>query len=159
MSMSERLKALLEERGVAYEVVEHEPAYTAQEEAAATHVPGRNWAKTVVVMADGDPVLAVLPATRQLDVDAFRRVTGAGQVALAEEAEFARFYPDCEAGAMPPFGTLYDQPTFVDEALRADEFIAFHAGDHRTAVQLPYSVYEELAEPVPGSFSRGPEGS
>lgn len=159
MSMADRLKALLEESEVAYEVTEHERAYTAQEEAAAAHVPGGNWAKTVVVMADGNPMLAVLPATRQLDIDAFRRVVGAEKVELAEEADFRRLYPDCEPGAMPPFGNLYDQPTFVDETLRTDEEIAFHAGDHRTTVQIAYTAYERLAEPVPGQFSRPLEGS
>lgn len=154
MSMAERLRTLLDENEVRYEVTEHERAYTAQEEAAAAHVPGRNWAKTVVVMADGEPVLAVLPATRQLDIDAFRQVAGAKDIELAEEAEFRRFYPDCEPGAMPPFGNLYDQPTFVDEALRTDDDIAFHAGDHRTTVQIPYAAYERLAKAVPGRFSR-----
>ena len=153
MAVSERLKAFLEGQGVSFEVLEHDEAYTAQEEAHATAVPGRNWAKTVVVNADGDPMLAVLPATRMLDLDAFAQTVGAQSVELADEEHFAGLYPDCEPGAMPPFGHLYEQTTFVDESLREDEYIAFHAGDHQTAIKLPYSVYEELEEPVVARFS------
>lgn len=154
MSMSERLKKLLEDSDTEYEVIEHDPAFTALEEAAATHVPGRNWAKTVVVLIDGRAALTALPATRRVDAEKLREVTGAEEVELATEEEFAQLYPDCELGAMPPFGNLYDQTTFVDESLREDEHIAFHAGDHRTAVQISYSDYERLVEPVPGDFSQ-----
>lgn len=153
MAVATRLKELFEEKKVEYELLDHAPAFTAQEEAAATHVPGRNWAKTVVLLVDGDPVLAVLPATRRLDLDAFARAAGAKEVELADEEAFRRLYPDCEPGAMPPFGHLYDQTTFVDESLREDEYIAFHAGDHKTAIKLPYAVYEELEEPVAALFS------
>lgn len=153
MAVAKRLKELFDEKKVQYEVLEHDPAFTAQEEAAATHVPGRNWAKTVVLMVDGKPVLAVLPATRQLDLDAVARAAGAKSVTLADEDDFRRLYPDCEPGAMPPFGHLYDQTTFVDESLREDEYIAFHAGDHHTAIKMPYSAYEELEEPVAALIS------
>lgn len=154
MSLPESLRELLDEHEVSYEILEHEPAFTAQEEAAATHVPGRNWAKTVVVEIDGEVALAVLPATRRIDLERFEAMTGAKEVRLPDEAEFEDLYPDSEPGAMPPFGILYGQRTFVDEALREDETIAFHAGDHRTAVRIPYSAFEDLAEPIPGRFSR-----
>lgn len=154
MAVAERLKTFLEDAGVEYEVLDHDEAYTAQEEAHAAHVPGRNWAKTVVVAADGDPMLAVLPATHMLDLDAFARTVGAKEVELADESRFAGLYPDCEPGAMPPFGHLYDQTTFVDESLRRDEYIAFHAGDHETAVKLAYTVFEELEEPVVARISK-----
>ena len=153
MSMPEKLKKLLDENGVRYDVIEHEPAFTAQEEAQAAHVSGRNWAKTVVVWVDDQPALTVLPATRKLDLDQLRAATGARDVKLASEAEFARYYPDCEPGAMPPFGNLYGQRTFVDQSLRQDETIAFHAGDHETAIEMAYSAFERLAEPIPGDFT------
>lgn len=158
MSLSARLKKLLEEHDVEYEVIDHAPAYTAQEEAAAAHVPGREWAKTVVVLVDGEPAMAVLPATRRLNLEKLRAAVGSDRVELAEEADFQRLYPDCEPGAMPPFGNLYGQTTFVDESLREDERIAFHAGDHRTAVEIPYAAFERLAEPVPERFSEPAEG-
>lgn len=154
MSIATRLEELLEENGVHYEVIAHEPAYTAQEEAAVTHTPGREWAKTVVMLLDGEPALAVLPATRIVDEEALGSLAGADEARLAREEEFATLYDDCEAGAMPPFGALYGQPTFVDDSLRRAERIAFHAGDHETAVEMAYPDWEELAEPVPGSFSR-----
>lgn len=154
MRLPDPLRKLFEEHDVSYEILEHEPAFTAQEEAAATHVPGRNWAKTVVVEMDGEVALAVLPATRRLDLERFRKMTGAKEVHLPEEEDFEALYPDSEPGAMPPFGKLYDQRTFVDESLREDETVAFHAGDHRTAVRISYTAFEELAEPIPGRFSR-----
>jgi Ala-tRNA(Pro) deacylase len=157
MSIPDKLKKLLDESGVPYDIIEHAAAYTAQEEAQAAHIPGRNWAKTVVVSLDDQPALTVLPATRKLDLDQLRAATGAHSVRLVEEAEFMKYYPDCEPGTMPPFGNLYGQRTFVDETLREDETIAFHAGDHRTAVQIAYSQFERLAEAIPGRFSRRPQ--
>lgn len=154
MAIATRLKELLEDEGVEHEVIRHDPVYTAQEEAAATHITGRAWAKTVVMFVDGEPALAVLPATRRVDEEAFRRVTGADEVRLGQEEEFASLYDDCEPGAMPPFGGLYGQATFVDDSLRRAERIAFHAGDHETAVEMAYADWERLADPVPGSFSR-----
>ena len=151
--IADRLKEFLEEQGVKYEIIQHPTAYTAQEEAAATHIPGAQWAKTVVVLTDGSPVLAVLPAHRKIDLDRFRAVTGADEVQIAGEQQFRELYPDCEIGAMPPFGKLYHQTTFVDEGLRAEEEIAFHAGDHETAIQMSYSDFENLAEPVPEMFT------
>ena len=157
MSMPAKLKKLLEDNGVRYELIEHSPAYTAQEEAQAAQVPGRNWAKTVVVWVEDQPAITVLPATRRLDLDQLRSVVGTDRVRLAEESDFARYYPDCEPGTMPPFGNLYGQRTFVDETLRVDETIAFHAGDHRTAVQIPYAAFERLADAIPGQFTRAAE--
>ena len=151
--MNDRLRELLEESDATFEVIEHPPAYTAQEEAAATHTPGRAWAKTVVVRADREAVIAVLPATHQLSLERMRQTVGADDVELADEDEFPALYPDCEPGAMPPFGVLYGQTTFVDETLREVEEIVFHAGDHETAVAMPYAEFERVASPVPGEFS------
>lgn len=151
--MSNRLESLLEESGVSFEVIDHPLAFTAQEEAAASHVPGRHWAKTVAVLVDGEPALAVVPATRRLDLDKLKRIVGTEEVAVAREAEFQGMYPDCELGAMPPFGSLYGQRTFLDESLREEERIAFHAGDHRTAIEMSFADFERLCEPVPGDLA------
>ena len=153
MSVSARLETLLEESGAAYEVIDHPLAFTAQEEAAASHVSGRHWAKTVAVFVDGEPALAVLPATRMLDVDKLKALVGTDRVEIAREAEFQGLYPDCDLGAMPPFGVLYGQRTFVDEGLREEELIAFHAGDHRTAIEMSYTDFERLAEPIPADLA------
>jgi Ala-tRNA(Pro) deacylase len=156
MSVAIRLEQLLEESGTPFDVIDHPLAFTAQEEAASSHVSGRHWAKTEAVLIDGDPALAVLPATRRLDIDKLRRVVGTDSVEIAREAEFQDLYPDCELGAMPPFGELYGQRTFVDESLREEERIAFHAGDHRTAIEMSYTDFERLAEPVPADIA-GPQ--
>lgn len=156
MTVAHRLERLLEERGATFEVIDHPPAYTAQEEAAASHVSGRHWAKTVAVLIDGAPALAVVPATRRLDLAKLRGVVGTDNVTLAREAEFQDLYPDCDLGAMPPFGELYGQQTFIDEELREEERIAFHAGDHRTSIEMPYGEFERLSHPVPASISAPP---
>jgi Ala-tRNA(Pro) deacylase len=144
MSVSARLETLLEETGAPFEVIDHPLAFTAQEEAAASHVPGRHWAKTVAVLVDGEPALAVLPATRRLDLEKLRRVLGTEGVEIAREAEFQGLYPDCDLGG---------QQTFVDETLREEERIAFHAGDHRTAIEMSYGDFERLAQPVPADIA------
>ena len=156
MSVANRLKHLLEESGASFDLIDHPLAFTAQEEAAASHVSGRHWAKTVAVLIDGDPALVVLPATRRLDLAKLRRVVGTDSVEIAREAEFQDLYPDCDLGAMPPFGELYGQRTFVDESLRKEERIAFHAGDHRTAIEMSYTDFERLATPVPADIA-GPQ--
>ena len=153
MSVCARLEKLLEEGKARFEVIDHPLAFTAQEEAAASHVPGRHWAKTVSILVEGEPVLAVVPATRMLDLSKLRRMTGTDRVQIAREAEFKDLYPDCDLGAMPPFGNLYGHRTFVDETLREEELIAFHAGDHRTAIEMSYSEFERLANPIPGDIA------
>jgi Ala-tRNA(Pro) deacylase len=153
MTIAAKIEEYLEPQGVSFEVIEHPLAYTAQEEAAASHVPGRRWAKTVEVLLDGRPAICAVPATRRLDLEKLRSVTGAAAATLATEGELGELFPDCELGAMPPFGNLYGQTTFVDEELRESERIAFHAGDHRSAIEIAYSEFERLVEPVPGEFS------
>jgi len=154
MAIAERLERLFEDAAVNYGVLEHPPAYTAQEEAAATHVPGQNWVKTVVVLLDGEPVLLALPAHREVDLDALIEATDASSAELMKEEEFENLYPDSEVGAMPPFGVLYGQKTFLEESLRDDDYVAFHAGDHQTAVRISLHDYLELAEPIPLAFAR-----
>ncbi|MEJ2483889.1 MAG: YbaK/EbsC family protein [Gemmatimonadota bacterium] len=153
MTIATKIEEYLEAQGVKFEVIDHPIAYTAQEEAAASHVPGRSWAKTVEVLLDGRPAICAIPATRRLDLKKLRAVTGASAATLATEGELGELFPDCDLGAMPPFGNLYGQTTFVDEELRESERIAFHAGDHRSAIEIPYAEFERLVEPVPGEFS------
>ncbi len=146
------VRSYLEQHGVSYSVVEHSVAYTAQEEAAATHVPGREWAKAVVCMVDDHPALAVLPADRLVDLDRFREACGARSVRLASEAEFRPLYSDCEMGAMPPFGPLYKQPVIVDRSLTSDPEIVFNAGSHREAIRMRDRDFAELVKPMVADF-------
>lgn len=149
----DRVESLLREHDTEYERIEHPPAFTAQEEAAAAHVSGREWAKTIVFYADDRPGLALLPATHRVDLERLARAVGAHEARLASEDEMADLFPDVEVGAVPPFGALWDLPVFCDESLRQHEHVTFHAGSHREAVRMGYSDFERLAEPVVAAFA------
>jgi Ala-tRNA(Pro) deacylase len=148
-----RLKEFLDRNNVSYETIPHPPAYTTQEVAAAAHVPGREVAKTVMVKIDGEMAMAVVEAPDQVDLERLREVTGVGSVELAEEDEFKDLFPNCEPGAMPPFGNLWDMSVFVDQRLRESEMIAFNAGTHDELMRLSYGAFERLVEPVVAQIS------
>lgn len=144
----ERVKHFLDENGVKYVIQQHSPVYTAQEVAEAAHVPGRHFAKSVMVTVDGRLALAVLPATDRVDLRRLAESLGAQSVALAKEGEFSDRFPDCEPGAMPPFGNLFDLEVFVSPHLTQADIIAFNAGNHREVMQLAYDVFDRLVKPV-----------
>ncbi|HEU5261342.1 MAG TPA: YbaK/EbsC family protein [Gemmatimonadales bacterium] len=142
-----RLKEYLDGHNVKYVTISHSPAYTAQEVAASAHVPGKELAKTVIVRIDGSLAMAVLPASYKVDFESLREVTGAKRVELAREGEFRGLFPDCVAGAMPPFGNLYDLPVYVANVLAEDEEIVFNAGSFTELMKLPYHDYARLVHP------------
>jgi Ala-tRNA(Pro) deacylase len=148
------LKAFLDSQGVRYVAITHSPAFTAQEVAASAHIPGRELAKTVMVKLDGRMAMAVLPASSSVDFDRLKAAAGAEKVVLASEAEFQDLFPECEVGAMPPFGNLYDLPVFAEESLRAGQEIAFNAGSHKELVRLAYADFETLVKPTVARFAR-----
>lgn len=152
MTMSARLKDLLDESNIRYTVMTHSPAYTAQGAAATLHVPGKELAKTVVVRAGVETLFAVLPATYHINLKKLGAVVGKA-FRLATEQELGSLFPDCELGAMPPFGQLYGLPVYVDEALAADEEIVFNAGTYREAIRMRYADYCGLAKPSVCSFA------
>lgn len=149
----EKLKQYLDENQVKYVRVTHSPAFTAQEIAASAHIPGRELAKTVMVELDGRMAMAVLPASFQVDLEALRLLAGASQIDLASEDQFRSLFPDCEPGAMPPFGNLYDMAVYATESLTEDDEIAFNAGSHTELVRLAYADFARLVEPQIGRFS------
>lgn len=149
----ERLRRYLEENHVRFVTISHSPAFTAQEIAASAHIPGKELAKTVMVKIDGDMAMAVLPATDKVSQQRLEEITGASEVELASEEEFAELFPSCEVGAMPPFGNLWELPVFVDQRLREDEQIAFNAGSHTELVKLPYADFERLVQPTVAQLS------
>lgn len=155
----QKLKRFLDERGVKYVTISHSKAYTAQEVAASAHIPGKEVAKTVIVKIDGTMGMAVLPASYSVDFDQLKRATGASSVELATEDEFKNRFPDCEVGAMPPFGSLYDMQTFMAASLAEDEEIAFNAGSHTELIRMPFSTYFRLEDPVELAFSLEPTSS
>jgi Ala-tRNA(Pro) deacylase len=148
------LDQFLQRARVPYTTFRHPEAFTAQSEAAVSHVPGRSWAKIVVCMADEEPILAVLPAPYMLDLEQLCLLTGARALRLASEHEFEQLYPDCEAGAMPPFGNLYLQRVFVDQSLVGETDMAFNAGTHTDAIRMHYFDFAELTRPIVGLFGR-----
>ena len=150
---AERVRTILDERGVTYEVADHRPAYTAQEVAASQHVAGDSFAKATLLMADGQLVMAVLPAPFRVDLEKSRRALDATEVRLATEAEFQPTFPDSELGAEPPFGNLYGLPVYVDERLTADR-IVFNAGSHRQTMTIALSDYLDLVQPVRADLAR-----
>jgi len=153
MSISIRLKGLLDQNHIPYSVMTHTTAYTAQGAAVTMQISGKELAKTVVLWAGEDIILAVLPAPNHVRLDKLAAELGK-PVRLASEQEFSDLFPDCELGAMPPFGSLYNLPVYVDESLAADEEIVFNAGTHRDAVRLRYDDFAGLAKPTVCSFAQ-----
>jgi len=148
-----KLKEFLDNRSVKYVTISHSTAYTAQEIAALVHIPGKELAKTVMVKLDGKMAMAVLPASHKVDVGKLKVLANARSVELAPEAEFKTMFPDCEAGAMPPFGNLYGMEVFSEETLAKDEEIAFNSGTHSELVRLAYKDFQKLVGPKTGSFT------
>ena len=146
----------LERQHAQYSVTSHPDAYTAQEEAAAAHVPGQEWAKAVVCIADDQPILAVVPAPFAVDLSRLQYALQAGSIRLARESEFKGLYRDCETGAMPPLGPLYGQRVIVDKRLTEDSEVSFSAGSHHDAIRMAYREFERLAQPTVAEFSSGP---
>lgn len=148
-----KLKDFLDREGIKCVSVVHSPAYTAQEVAQSAHVTGREFAKTVIVKLDGEMAMAVLPANRKIVLQDLREVTGSDQVRFATEEEFKQRFPECETGAMPPFGNLYGMEVYLAETLTQNEEIAFNAGTHTETIRLPYRDFARLVRPKVMSFT------
>ncbi len=147
--ISKKLERYLEERGAdVFEVIPHPEAFTAQRTAEAEHAPGRMQAKVVMVKVDGQPTMAVLPANHRLDLERMREALDARKVHLMAEPEFEALFPDCEAGAMPPFGEMYNLPMYVDQRLSENDWILFNAGTHRESIRMTFRDYERLVRPA-----------
>jgi Ala-tRNA(Pro) deacylase len=148
MAVTPAVHEFLRRSNVAYTVFPHRPAFTAAEEAAATHTPGGRWAKTVACFADGRPLLAVVPAHCLVDLASLSDAVGAADVRLAQEHELEWLFPECEPGAMPPFGPLYHQAVVLDSDLALEPVIVFHAGTHRDAVRMHVSDFVMITRPI-----------
>jgi Ala-tRNA(Pro) deacylase len=148
----ESITAYLEENGVPFQRHPHRRAVTAQELAAALHVTGYRVAKSVIVNADDQYWIAVLGAPDLIDLDALGRLLDARSVELAGEEEFADFFPNCELGAEPPFGRLYEIGVVCDESLRSADRLLFRAGSHEEALELRFEDFLRLEEPLLGAF-------
>ncbi len=142
-----RLKEVLDKSGVKYALMSHMTAYTAAGVASVAHIRGKEMAKTVMVVADNKLVMLVVPASTHVKVKMVKSALKARDVSLAAEKDFSHVFPDCEVGAMPPFGNLYKVPVYVDESLTRDKEIAFNAGTHRELMKLAYADFERLVKP------------
>jgi Ala-tRNA(Pro) deacylase len=145
--MMTRLKEYLDQNRIKYQLIIHSTAYTAQEIAASAHVSGQNFAKVVMVKADNSLVMTVLPATHLLDLRRIKEITAAKHVELVEERDYKSLFEDCEPGAMPPFGNLFNLKVYVSTPLSEEHDIAFNAGSHRELVKISYDDFKKLVKP------------
>lgn len=148
-----RLEQYLIDNRVYYEVQEHRQAFTIQEVAAALHEKGLHVAKVFIAWADGQLVMLVLPAPALVDLDRVRVMLNAQEVRRAREAEFAKLFPDCDVGAMPPLGNLYHVPVYLDCTLADQSTIVFQAGSHRTTLKVAMADYWRMVQPKVGDFA------
>ena len=151
--MRTRLIDCLDQQQVHYERIEHPLAYTMPEVAASAHLSGNQMAKTVIVELDGEMVMAVLPAHKKIILQDLRDLTGSDHVKFVSETDFTKRFPDCEIGAMPPFGNLYGMEVFVAESLAHNGEIAFNACTHREIIKMSFADFERLVEPKVLSFT------
>ena len=148
------LKEYLDRQCVTHRSITHSQTFTAQRTAEVTHIRGMKLAKTVVVHADGRMCLAVVPAHFHLDLDKLKRAAGASTVRLADESELRTLFPDCETGAMPPFGNLYGMEVYVQQDLTDDAEIAFNACSHTEVMEVPFHDFERLVQPTIANFAQ-----
>jgi Ala-tRNA(Pro) deacylase len=150
---SQKLKDFLDKSNIQYETTTHSLAYTAQKVAAATHISGWEIAKTVIVKVGEKMAMAVLPASTLINMDALKTVTGADNVELASEKDFSDLFPECETGAMPPFGNLYGMDVYVSGTLAQEDYIAFNAGTHTEVIKMSFNDFKRLVSPKITEFT------
>ena len=151
--LAKSLKNYLDERNVKYITLTHSCAYTAQEVAHSAHLSGTALAKTVMVIIDGALAMTVLPANRRVQVQDLQELTGCDNVRLAHEGEFKKVFPDCETGAMPPFGNLYNMAVYISPELAAEPEIVFNAGSHTELIRMAWRDYQSLVQPLVAQFA------
>jgi Ala-tRNA(Pro) deacylase len=144
----QELRDFLDANQARYAIISHSPAYTAAETAELAHVHGSEFTKVTIVRIDGKLAMAVLPATQCVELALLKGAAHATDVALAHEYEFKDRFPNCEVGAMPPFGNLYDMKVYVEESLERNTFIYFNAGSHAEVIKISFAEYRTLLRPT-----------
>ncbi len=144
---AQRLKQFLDSKNVRYVSINHSMAFTALEIAKSAHLSSKEMAKTIILLIDDQPVMAVLPAAYKIDLEMLRDAFETINVELASEQDFAKLFPDCEVGAMPPFGNLYAMDIYIAESITEHTYIAFSAGSHSEVIRMTYNDYEALVSP------------
>lgn len=150
---TQRLSDYLDQHSIKYTTLKHSLAYTAQEIAAVAHIPGKNLAKTVMINIKGKLAMAVLPASYKIDFDQLKQALGTDKIRLAHEKEFLNLFPDCEVGAMPPFGNLYGIEVYVAQSLTEEEEIAFNSCSHSELMRMKFKDFQKLVKPKVIKFS------
>ena len=154
MECLERMKEYLRDDEAPFEIITHTQAFTMPEVAAALHVPGQQVAKVVIVRGDGTMAMLVTSAAHRLDFAKVGTLLGTAKVSLAKEDEFAHLFPDCDVGAMPPFGNLYGLPVYVDRALAEQGTIVFRVGTYEHTMKVAYADYARLVQPTVDEFAQ-----
>lgn len=154
MTCRERLEAYLRDQQAPFEIQHHRTTYTAHDTAVTEQIPDRMVAKVVIAVADDRLVMLVLPASSAVDMPRLRVNLRARSVRLADEHEFIAQFPNCDTGAMPPFGNQYGLPVYVDRVLAANETIVFPAGTHTETIRMKYADFAMLATPIVADFGR-----
>lgn len=149
----QKLKDFLEANRVHYDIMPHLESHTAQQTAASVHVPGKEMAKTIMIKIDGKTAMAVLPSNFKINFNQLRIALGCQECQLMSESEFSSVFPNCETGAMPPFGVLWNMETYVSESLANNVYITFNAGNHHEAIRMTYMDYAGLVQPTTLKFS------
>jgi Ala-tRNA(Pro) deacylase len=149
-----KLETLLDQSGISYEKHLHSTTYTAQGLAAEEHVSGYLVAKPVIVMHRNDPVMCVIPAPKHVDLGRVAKLLDVPEVHLATETEMAELFPDCELGAEPPVGKMYNMRTVMDKSIKDDDYLIMQAGTHRDAVKLRREDWERIVEPIEGDITQ-----
>lgn len=150
---TQRLRDYLDQNNVKYSTLKHSLAYTAQEIAAVAHIPGKNLAKTIMINIKGKLAMAVLPASYKIDFDQLKQALGTEKIRLAHEKEFLNLFPDCEVGAMPPFGNLYGIDVYVAQSLTEEDEISFNSCSHSELMQMKFKDFQNLVRPKVIKFS------
>jgi Ala-tRNA(Pro) deacylase len=153
MTGKEKLEAFLREQQVPFQMQRHRVAYTSQDVAMSEHIPSQMMAKVAIAFADAKMIMLVLPASHRLDLTKVSAAIPAQHVYLAGEHEIATAFPDCEVGAMPPFGNLYQIPVYVDRLLAQDDTIVLQAGTHTDTISMKYADFARVVKPIVGDFA------
>lgn len=153
MAIPQRIRDYLDSQGVTYESMHHSQAYTAQEVAHSLHISGRRCVKAVVLDGDGKLIMAVIPASHRLSLQDLRATTEVNRLEMLTESELVKLFPDCELGAIPPFGNLYGIEVWADRKVADAEEMVFCAGTHEDCIRMRYSEFAKLVHPRLGRFS------
>ena len=153
MAIPQRIRDYLDSQNVPYETLHHSQAFTAQEVAHSLHISGKKCVKAVVAEADRKLVIVVMPASHRLNFQEFKSALKANQLEMLVESELVGLFPDCDIGAVPPFGNLYGIDVWVDRAVASAEYLLFCAGTHEDCIRMRYADFAKVTRPFLGHFS------